>query len=209
MSRYYTGRQVWHYNTRWRTFTTITLAETLAMIDIDALRSVPERLGGLPCLLDVACGTGILLKQLLVQVPDAEAYGVDASADMLAQARVALKDQPYAHLERVEISTGESESLAYRQETFDLITCTNALYDMPEPVATLAELSRLLALAGQLVVEDFTRREPPFPWAVLEWLLQRIERNSVHACTLTEAQSLCEQVGLHVVCGRVFSVDWL
>lgn len=39
--------------------------------------------------------------------------------------------------------------------------------------------------------------------------LQRIERNSVHAYTLTEAQSLCEQVGLHVVCGKVFSVDWL
>ena len=34
--------------------------------------------------LDVACGTGVLLRKVLDRVPDAEAYGVDASADMLA-----------------------------------------------------------------------------------------------------------------------------
>ncbi len=69
MSKYYTGKRAQHYNTRWHTFTSRTLAETLAMIDVTALRSVPERLGRCPRVLDVACGTGILLKQLLAQVP--------------------------------------------------------------------------------------------------------------------------------------------
>jgi ubiquinone/menaquinone biosynthesis C-methylase UbiE len=178
------------------------------MIDVAPLRNVPERLGRNPRVLDVACGTGILLKRLLDQVPSAEAYGVDASEDMLAQARIALKDQPQVHLERVKVGTGEAAGLLFSQETFDLITCTNALHDMPEPVATLSGLRRLLAPGGQLVVEDFARRERPFPWAAFAWLLQQIEGSPVHAYTLAEAQSLCQQAGLSLARGKAFRVDW-
>jgi|SRR6266568_1169186 len=209
MSTYYTGRRARQYNARWRTFTEKTLAETLAMIDITALRSVSERLGRSPLLLDVACGTGILLRQLLDQLPGVEAYGVDASEDMLAQARAALNDLPHVHLERLQVGTDETTDLPYAQESFDLITCTNALHDILKPVATLAGLKRLLAPGGQLVVEDFARRERPCPWAAFEWLLQQIEGSRVHAYTLTEAQSFCQQAGLHVACGRSFTVDWL
>ena len=178
------------------------------MIDVAALRSVSERLGRLPRLLDVACGTGILLRRLLDLVPDAEAYGVDASEDMLAQARIALKGQPHVHVERVKVGTGETAGLPFAQETFDLITCTNALHDMPEPVATLSGLRRLLVPGGQLVVEDFARREPVFLWSAFEWLLQRLEGSRVHAYTLSEAQSFCKQAGLHIARGREFKVDW-
>jgi hypothetical protein len=80
---------------------------------------------------------------------------------------------------------------------------------MPDPVGTLAGLRRLLAQEGQLVVEDFARREHPFPWAVIEWLARQIEGAYVRAYTLAEAQSLCQQAGFHVACGRLFTVDWL
>jgi SAM-dependent methyltransferase len=208
MNTYYTGRRARHYNIRWHTFNQRTLGEAMAMIDVATLRNVPEQLGRLPRLLDVACGTGMLLRWLLDQIPTAEAYGVDASEDMLAQARVTLKDQPRAHLERVQVGTGETAGLPFAQKTFDLITCTNALHDMPEPVATLSGLRRLLAAGGQLLVEDFARREPVFWWAAFEWLLQRFEGNRVHAYTLSEAQSLCAQAGLHIARGKVFKVDW-
>ena len=179
------------------------------MIDVAALRLVPERLGRCPRVLDVACGTGILLKQLLALVLGIETYGVDASADMLEQARVALKGQLHVHLERAQIGTGETANLPFAPETFDLITCTNALHDILEPVGMLAGLKRLLAPGGQLVVEDFAPREPRFFWAAFEWLLRRIERNSVRAYTLAEAHALCQQAGLHVASEHVFTVDWL
>ena len=147
--------------------------------------------------------------RLLDRVPGAEAYGLDGSEDMLAQARIALKGQPHVHLERVQVGTGETAGLPFAQETFDLITCTNALHDMPEPLTMLSELRRLLSPGGQLVVEDFARREPVFLWAAFEWLLQRLEGSRVHAYTLAEAQSLCQQAGLHVACGRLFTVDRL
>jgi ubiquinone/menaquinone biosynthesis C-methylase UbiE len=209
MSKYYTGERAHHYNTRWRTFTRRTLTETLAMIDITALRSIQERQGRLPRVLDVACGTGILLRRLLTLVPDIEAYGVDASADMLAQARAVLQDQLHVHLECAQIGTGVISNLPYAQENFDLITCTNALHDMLEPVALLAGLGRSLAPGGQLVVEDFAPREPRFFWAAFEWLLKQFEGNSVHAYSLTEALSLSQQAGLHVASRKEFTVDWL
>ncbi len=178
------------------------------MIDHAALREVPERLERAPRVLDVACGTGIFLKELLTQWPGIDAYGVDVSEDMLAQARLALKDRPHVHVERAQIGPGETAGLPYAPETFDLITCTNALHDLPEPVATLSGLHRLLAPGGQLVVEDFARREPPFPWAVFEWLLRRIERNRVQAYTLREVELLCTQAGLQVAGGKAFPIDW-
>jgi ubiquinone/menaquinone biosynthesis C-methylase UbiE len=127
---------------------------------------------------------------------------------MLTQARAALKDQPHVHLERVQVGEGPTADLPFAQETFDLITCTNALHDMSQPVATLAALRRLLSPGGQLVVEDFARRERPFPWTAFEWLLHQIEGSPVHAYTLSEAQSLCTQAGLHVAQWKAFKVDW-
>ena len=179
------------------------------MIDVTALRSVSERFGRLPRLLDVACGTGIFLRLLLAQLHAAEVYGVDASEDMLAQAQAALKDQPLVHLERVKIGRGEKAGLPFAEETFDLITCTNALHDLPEPVATLSGLKQLLVPGGQLVVEDFARREPAFFWSAFEWLLQRLEGNQVHAYTLHEARSLCLKAGLNIAQAKVFKVNWL
>ena len=209
MSSYYTGRHARCYNSRWRTYTRKTLAEVQATIDFPALRRVPERLGRRPRVLDVACGTGVLLKWLLEQVPDMEAYGVDASPDMLEQAGAALKDQPHVHLAQAEVGAGETAGLPYAPETFDLITFTNALHDLPEPVATLRGLKRLLAPEGQLVMEDFARRERPFPWGAVEWLLRRFEGEQGHALTLAEAQTFCMQVGLRVNCSKAFTVNWL
>ena len=160
-------------------------------------------------LLDVACGTGLLLKQLFAQVPDMEVYGIDASADMLAQARAALQDYPDVHLEHLRIEKGMASNLPYPQDYFDLITCTNALHDIPEAASLLTELGKLLTPEGQLVVEDFSPRQPRLLWASFAWFLQLIEGNKVHAYTLKNAKLLCTQAGLRVDREKVFTIDWL
>jgi len=209
MSRYYQGKHAHRYNTRWQSFNSRTLSEALAMIDVAKLRNIQKEQGRLPRVLDIACGTGLLLKQLLAKLPDMEVYGCDASADMLAQARAALKEQLHAHLECIKIGGDLATKLPYLQENFDLITCTNVLHDIPESVALLAGLGKLLAPGGQLVVEDFAPRQPRLFWAIFEWFLQQIEDNTVHAYTLNEAHALCEQAGLHIAAEKEFIIDWL
>src|SRR5258705_13448097 len=100
MSRYYTGWGARHYNRRWHTYTEKTLAEVVAMIDFDALDDAPRQSGRPPRGLDVASGTGVLLRQMLERVPGAEAYGADAGGAILGQAREAPKDLPNVNLAR-------------------------------------------------------------------------------------------------------------
>lgn len=205
VSRYYSGGRARRYNRRWRTYTQKTLAKATAMIDFGTLHRVPEERGRPPRVLDVACGTGLLLRQVLERVAGLEAYGVDASADMLAQAQEALKGYPQVRLERVEVN---GTGLPYPPQTFDLITCTNALHDMRDPEAFLQDARGLLVPGGQLVLEDFARRRPASLWAVFERLARRIGEGYVRAYTLSEARALCARAGLHVVCGQAFLVDW-
>jgi ubiquinone/menaquinone biosynthesis C-methylase UbiE len=209
MSQYYTGRQARTYNTRLRMFTHRTLSEALAMVDEAALRRVKTREGCPPRVLDVACGTGILLSQLLGLLPDLEAYGIDASADMLAQAQALLAGLPQVRLEQVELATSGSAYLPYAPATFDLITCTNALHAMPDPVGTLVELRRLLAPGGHLVLEDVARRSPPLPSRAFEWLVRLVVGRPVHVYTLAEVQELAREAGLCIDCSKAFRIDWL
>ena len=209
MGNYDTGRRVSNYNARWRTFTERTLTQALALVDVVMLQGLPGRLGRPPRILDVACGTGVLLQRVIEQVPDVEAYGVDESKEMLEQAHTSLKGRPNVHLEQATFRAGEIGGLPFAPETFDLITCTNALHYVAEPGPALAGLRRLLTLEGQLVLEDFARRSSPFPWTAFEWLMKQIDAQYVSTYTLEEAQAFCSQAGLDVACGKVFSVDWL
>ncbi len=209
MNRRYTGKYALRYNQRWRAYNERTLAEVLTMIDLAALRTHAASTGCQPRVLDVACGTGLLLKRLVELVPGIDIYGVDASADMLIQARLALPKVSSTHFQQAEWGSGETAGLPYAPQTFDLITCTNTLHYIPDPIPTLKGLRHLLVPTGSLVLEDYARRPPPFPWPLLEWLLRWIEGEYVRAYTLAEAQSLCVQAGFEVVASKAFVIDWL
>jgi len=211
------------------------------MIDLPALLDVPQRFGRPPRILDVACGTGILLNWLLEQLCTSEdlkgaepstinrgstgvinhalveAYGVDASEDMLTQARTTLQQWPHVHLQRMEFGTSKefptinrgTTTLLYQPQTFDLITCTNALHYFPDLQATLAALAQLLAPTGQLVLQDYRERELLLVSHAFKWLVRRFDPKHVRTYSLQEACSLCIQAGLSIVCQKTFAIDWI
>lgn len=82
------------------------------------------------------------------------------------------------------------------------------LHYLTAPGPTLADLRQLLVPAGQLVLEDYARRGPPFPWRAFEWLVRRVDVGDVQA-TLAEAESLCLHSGLHIAGERAFPITWL
>jgi ubiquinone/menaquinone biosynthesis C-methylase UbiE len=210
MCAYYRGEGAQSYDQRHQHFTERTLSETLAMIDVEALADHAQRQQRVPRLLDVACGTGVLLSLLHDRLPNAELSGIDGSQDMLALAHKRLAGVSHLRLEHVMWGPHAQADFPFLAESFDLITCTNAIHALPYPEALLVALHRLLAPGGQLLLEDFIWRLPSFSWGIMARLAQStVGAGSLHPYTLAQARSLCEQAELFIAHAHAFAIDWL
>ncbi len=117
MSTYYRGEGARSYDQRHQHFTERTLIETLATLDIEAITDHAERKLRAPRLLDVACGTGVLLSLLHERIPSAELYGIDGSQDMLALAHKRLTVVPHLRLEHVVVGLNAQTSFPFPAES--------------------------------------------------------------------------------------------
>lgn len=207
MRTYYTKERARFYNQHWKVFSEKTHMATLSVIDfmqLEKMRKMRER----PLhILDVACGTGLLLKQLAHFLPSAELYGIDESEGMLHQARLSLEALGKVHIIQASLQGSKTAGLPYEAGAFDLITCTNALHNIHDPIAVLQGLTELLTPHGQFVLEDYARRTFPFPWRLFEWFTRRRDPQHVRAYTLSEAQAFCQEAGLHVSVAKNFPID--
>lgn len=104
-----------------------------------------------PLVLDVATGTGRLPLALLEQANfQGRIIALDLSRRMLRVA--AEKLAPYG--DRVALLHQSAERLPFPADTFDLVTCLEALEFTPDPRAVLDELVRVLRPGGLLVITN-------------------------------------------------------
>ena len=95
--------------------------------------------------LDVGCGTGILTRYVAEAVlPGGSVTGVDPNAGMLA---VAEKLAPDASFEE-----GVAESLPLPDESFDAVVSQFVLMFVPDRLAALQEMDRVLTPEGRIAV---------------------------------------------------------
>lgn len=102
-------------------------------------------------IVDIGCGTGRLLRSAAAAFPDAHLIGVDLSAGMLAQARTMAR----AMAEPGECGAfvrADSSALPFADAAFDVVTCTACSHHWEEPSAGLAELRRITAADGLLIL---------------------------------------------------------
>jgi ubiquinone/menaquinone biosynthesis C-methylase UbiE len=95
--------------------------------------------------LDVGCGTGRLAAALVER--GAKVWGVEPSAEMLAQARVAVGPQ-------VGLKRGTAEALPFKDAWFERAVLRLVVHLVERPRALL-ELARVLAPGGRIVVATF------------------------------------------------------
>jgi SAM-dependent methyltransferase len=101
------------------------------------------------CVLDLGCGTGLLLRLLADRLPEAETlFGIDAAAGMIAAAKSVAKD------DRLRFSQGVAESLPYPDASFDLVISTTSFDHWEDQGAGLCEAARVLAQDGHFVLTD-------------------------------------------------------
>ncbi len=162
MKSYYASKHAKQYSQTWKAFLRKTLEAASAAIDVEALRVCIEMRQSPLHILDAGCGTGLLLSRLAQQFPSAHVYGIDASEDMLKEARQRLRGYSNVHLHCAELSREANAGLPYPPVFFDVITCTNVLHYLQEPVAVLRGFNTLLVKQGQLILEDDVLRGFPF-----------------------------------------------
>jgi ubiquinone/menaquinone biosynthesis C-methylase UbiE len=105
-------------------------------------------------LLDLGCGTGAAVRQAAPTVR--RAVGLDLSPAMIAEAR-----RLAASLANVDFREGDvSGPLPFSDGEFTAIVCTTAFHHFPEPRATIAEMFRVTAPCGRVVIADANRRHP-------------------------------------------------
>jgi ubiquinone/menaquinone biosynthesis C-methylase UbiE len=108
--------------------------------------------------LDVGCGTGTLALEAQRRVVGVgRVVGIDPSTTQIAHARAkaARRRAP------VEFQIGAIERLPFADATFDVVLSTLMMHHLPAPIKRqgLAEIARVLAPGGRLVIADFTRKQ--------------------------------------------------
>jgi ubiquinone/menaquinone biosynthesis C-methylase UbiE len=111
-----------------------------------------------PRVLDVACGTGRVSRALLRQTAfDGVVINVDLAERMMKIGREAAPHWPG----RVHWLRSPADQLSFPDNTFDCVTCLEALEFFPDARAALAACVRVLKPGGLLVVTNRVGWEAP------------------------------------------------
>jgi ubiquinone/menaquinone biosynthesis C-methylase UbiE len=119
-------------------------------------------------LLDVGCGPGTITVDLARAVAPGQVIGVDASDEVVAQARTLGAASEAANL-RFEV--GDLFALKYDDAAFDVVHAHQVLQHLVDPVAALVELRRVLRPEGVLAARDSDYGA--FAWAPANPVLDR------------------------------------
>jgi len=184
------GRLAAHYDRRWSFYIEATLRETLRRLALQPR----ERL------LDVGCGTGVLMEAIAAAIPDVELAGADASPEMLAVARRRLGDGAL-------LREGQAERLPFADGSFDVVSSTNAFHYFRDPVAALEEMARVLRPSGRLVITDWC--DDYLACRICDLWLRLFDRAHFRTYGTEELRQLVEQAGFRPVRIDRYKISWL
>lgn len=140
-------------------------------------------------LLDVGCGTGILLEQLLTK-KNLKLYGIDISPKM---ARIA--QEKFRGLSKVKIKLGSVSHLLYKSNIFNYVVCSNSFHHHPDSHKSLHEMVRVLKRNGKLIILDGYLDGS---FSSLFWKIENTlnKEGKVFRYTRDEMKKLFEEAGL-------------
>ncbi len=102
--------------------------------------------------LDLGCGPGLLAAEMAGRVgASGLVHGADISPDMLA---IAARREVSAGAARLALSTQDAGALTLPDAAFDVVVCTQVYEYVADMPAALAQVRRVLAPGGWLVVLD-------------------------------------------------------
>jgi ubiquinone/menaquinone biosynthesis C-methylase UbiE len=118
--------------------------------------------------LDIGCGPGQIVLKLAQRLPGWQFHGVDRSANMVRQAQAArdeiVRRSGNNPAPRVDFSIGDANKLPFADGSMDLVTCNSVLHHLQRPARLLAEIARVAAHGGAILLRDLRRpARPAYP----------------------------------------------
>lgn len=101
-------------------------------------------------ILDVGCGTGLLLRSAAQRFPEAKLEGVDAAGEMVKQAMASGVGAAEVHFQQAT-----AEALPFPDGRFDLVFSTVTFHHWHDQSRGVAEVARVLAPGGRWLLADF------------------------------------------------------
>ncbi|KAL2848308.1 S-adenosyl-L-methionine-dependent methyltransferase [Aspergillus pseudodeflectus] len=102
-------------------------------------------------ILDIGCGPGTITVDLATYVPAGHVTGLEMVGDVLVGARALAESRGITNIDFV---TGDANSLAYDDETFDVVFCHQVLQHVADPVAILREMKRVCRKGGIVAARE-------------------------------------------------------
>jgi ubiquinone/menaquinone biosynthesis C-methylase UbiE len=171
------------YDARWRGYIEATARRTLPYVEPAAGDAV----------LDVGCGTGVLLEMLARRTGAGLRVGLDFSPPMLARARERLGADAV-------LAAGDALALPFADASFEFVLTNSSLHYWPDAEAALDELVRVLRPGGRLVITDWCADYLTI--RVLVWWLRARGRPLGRVFRAAELRTMLAERGLHVVTER-------
>ena len=115
------------------------------LVDAARLENKPTR-----PILDICCGTGSVTLAFAERIPDAIVVGYDFSHGMLRKA------QKKGVAPRTVFVEGDAAELPFPDDTFDIVTCSHALYELKGQTRerALLEMKRVLHPEGLILLME-------------------------------------------------------
>lgn len=177
------------YDRRWSFYVNATIGETLNRLEIEP----GERI------LDLGCGTGVLIQHLLQIAPKIQIIGIDYSAEMLEIAKQKLP-------ESVELKVGSADNLPFPSNYFDVVVSTSAFHFFRDPSQALQEAKRVLKPNGRLVITDWCYDY--LTCKVCDFFLRCFNRAHLGTYGVAECQAMMRNEGLQEVAIERYKIDW-
>jgi SAM-dependent methyltransferase len=173
----------------WRRSPLLALVTRLSFEREWALVAEAAELEGGERLLDLACGPGIYARRFARRLERGFVVGLDLSQPMLRDGTRRARREGLRNLALVR---GTAQALPFATGAFGAVSCCGALHLFPDVPGALAEMQRVLAPGGRVVIAAVRRGERP----LARWRAGVRKRlYGVDAFTPSDLASLLEGAG--------------
>jgi len=130
-------------------------------------------------LLELGCGPGFYACRLARLFPNLEVTGVDLSNRLVERARnrAASRNLPNCSFER-----GDAQALAEQHQEVDAIVLSRLFLIVPDKVAVLSEIFRILRPGGRCFIAEPTSSPKTMIPLSCMWMLSRLGNRPLNGC---------------------------